>query len=256
MKTIKLWISVIAVITLSGCSAVSTAMKKQDLVIESQLSHSVVLEPVAPSERIVYVRVRDVSGNNMRAGMLGALTQNLQQEGFVITRNPKEANLMLDATVMKADKTTAAEASRALSSGYKGGAEGAVLAGSIAAISGGSGRTTGAVALGGAALGFLADQLVEDVYYTFVLDVQLRERPLDGDIVLNEKDNRTSQGQASVGRTTNNKSVSTVTRGDNYNWLIYETRIVTTANKMNLDINEAIPAVQKRTASSLSALML
>ncbi|MCF4176741.1 complement resistance protein TraT [Vibrio sp. McD22-P3] len=241
---------------LAGCSATQTAMTKQDLSIESKVSNPVVLEPLAPEERIVYIRVKDLTGNSMRKEMTRSIRSSLALEGVTVTNNPKEANLMLSAFVMSAQKTTKDEMNAMVNSGYKGAAEGALTAGAITAIAGGSGRTTAGVALVGAAVGFLADTLIEDSYYTFVLDVELRERPLVGDEITNKKSTVNAGGFSG----TNNASVtvgkSSVNRGKNYNWITYQTRIITVANKMNLNIEEAIPKVQEKTSDTLSEFLL
>lgn len=230
---------------LVGCSAVTTAMKKQDLVVETKMSASVVLEPIAPQDRIAYVRVRDTSGNGLRKGMQQILVNELAAEGIRTTLNPKEANLMLNATILQAGKTDKSSVNSALASGFAGGA----LAGGIASLSGHSNKHAAGVGLAGAAIGFLADSMIEDVYYSFIVDVELRERPLDGDIYDNASQTSDTKG-------TSTKFQSNVQRGENYKWIIYKTRVVTTANKMNLKLEEAMPLVQKKTAASLAEVLL
>ena len=241
---------------IGGCSATKTALTKQDLTLESHVSTAVVLEPLAPEDRIVYVRVKDLSGNSMRKEMMSKIRDSLSSEGVTVTTNPKEANLMLNAFIMSAKKTTKDEYNAYLGSEYKGGVEGALAAGSIAAISGGSGKTTAGVALVGAAAGFLADTLINDTYYTFVLDVELRERPLEGDSISNSKKSLKASGYSEKNTASLTVSGSSVKRGDNYKWIVYQTRIVTIANKMNLDIKEAIPQVQQKTSETLAELLL
>lgn len=244
------------VLTMVGCSAVQTSLTKQDLTLESHVSTAVVLEPLAPDERIVYVRVKDLSGNTMSKGMMSKIKASLSEEGVKVTNDPKKANLMLNAFIMSAKKTTKDEYNAALQSGYKGGAEGALTVGAITAISGGDGSTTAGAALAGAAIGFLADTLVEDSYYTFVLDVELRERPLEGDSISNHKKTTKASGYSSQNNAALTTSGSSVERGDSYNWIVYQTRIVTVANKMNLDIQEAIPEVQNKTSETLAEFLL
>ncbi|OCH73716.1 complement resistance protein TraT, partial [Vibrio breoganii] len=210
------------------------------------------LEPVAPHNRVVFVSIRDVTGNSMRRGMMDKIRANLNEEGFTITNDPQEANFMLSATIIQAGNTTKEEATGYLNSGF----EGALAGGVTAAALGADSRTIGGVALVGAAAGFLADTLIDDSYFTFVMDVQMRERPMDGDDISNQTKNASLSAQASANRVTASKNTSNVTRGSNYNWIVYETRIVTTANQMNLKIDDALPAVQKRTASSLTELLL
>lgn len=239
-----------------GCSSMNTALKKRELDVESRLSYAVVLDPLAPEERIVYTRVRDVSGNKMRKVMQTTIEQQLSAEGFTVTNNPKEANLMLNATILSAGKTTADEADRSLSAGYKGAAEGAALGYMVGAAGGSSSSDSMKSGLVAGAAGFLADALVEDVYYTFVMDIELRERPLEGDEIENSTQNKSATGMSTSNTATLSMAESSVKRGENFKWIIHKTRIVTTANKMNLKIEEAIPAVQDKTASSLSEMLM
>ena len=241
---------------LLGCSAAQTMMKKKELSVESRTSYSVVLEPVAPSKRIVYAKVRDLSGNSMRKAMQKELESIFISEGFTVTKDPEKANMMITASIIAASKGTAEDAAGYLNSGYTGGIEGAATLGALAAIGGSSGKQTmGLAAIGGIG-GFLTDTLVEDVYYTFVMDVELRERPLDGDVIQNQTNNTTLKGVSGRNANMSSKDSSSVVRGENYNWVKYETRIVTTANKMNLKIEEAIPEVQHKTAETLTEMML
>ncbi|RBP83945.1 complement resistance protein TraT [Marinomonas rhizomae] len=255
-STLKIGIISAVLYTLVGCSAVNTMAKKQDLSVETRLSHSIVLEPVSPSKRIVYARVRDVSGNQMRKDMQKKIVAHLQTEGFTVTEDPTKANLMLNATILSASKMTADEVSRSLSSGYKGAAEGALIGGGLTAITGGSNSDALKAGALTAVGGFLADAFVEDVYYTFIMDVELRERPLEGDSIENSKKSISAKGMSGQNAANLTVAKSSVERGENYKWITYETRIVTTANQMNLKIEEAIPAVQDKTAYSLSEMLL
>ena len=98
--------------------------------------------------------------------------------------------------------------------------------------------------------------MIDDTYYTFVMDVELRERPLAGDEIDNSKDSTASKGFDSKNATAKNNSNSKVKRGNNYNWIVYETRIVSVANQMNLDIKNAIPLVQEKASNTLAEFLL
>ena len=252
----KILILVLSTFNLLGCSAAKTAMTKQDLVVESHVSHSVVLEPLSPENRVVYIRVKDLSGNEMRKPMTTHLKKTLSDEGIHITNDPKQANLMLNAFVISAKKTNKEEINSFLNSGYKGGAEGLLTAAAIGGVFGSRGSDLGVVALGGAAVGFLADTLVSDDYYTFVVDIELRERPLDGDNITNNKASKSIKASSSQNTLSATVSNSNVERGENYKWITYETRIISTANQMNLDIESAKPLVMSKAASTLAEFLL
>ncbi|ACS80957.1 complement resistance protein TraT [Maridesulfovibrio salexigens] len=245
MKILRKLFLLCMVLSLVGCGAARTAIQKKDLSVETKMSAAVVLEPLAPSERIAYVRVRDASGNGLRQSMLQTLSSQLGMEGIKITNNPKEANLMLHATILQAGKTTKEEAYSSLRAGFSGALAGA----GTAAVLGASGYGIGGAALAGSAIAFLADTMVQDVYYSFVVDVELRERPIAGDKYANSADTVAQSGTS----TTINSSV---VRGENYKWIIYKTRIVTIANKVNLKFEEALPLVQKKTSYSIAECLL
>ncbi len=230
---------------LAGCGATKTAIQKHDLNVETKMSDAVILEPMAASERIVYVKVRDASGNNLRRPMQSMIKNKLKAEGIKVTDNPKKANLMLTGTILQAGKTTKEDAYSSLEAGFSG----AVLGAGTAAVAGANAATIGGLGLAGAAVGFLADTLVQDVYYSFIVDVELRERPLKGDEYSNSAHTAAKSG-------TSTTVVSNVKRGKNYKWIIYKTRIVTIANQVNLKFNEALPMVEDKTSNSLVDCMI
>ena len=245
MKLFKKLLLVCLILTLSGCGATKTAIQKHDLNVETKMSDAVILEPMAPSERIVYVKMRDATGNNLRRPMQNMIKEKLKAEGIQVTTNPKKANLMLTGTILQAGRTTKEDAYSSLEAGFSG----AVLGAGAAAVAGANAATIGGLGLAGAAAGFLADTLVEDVYYSFIVDVELRERPLEGDEYSNSAHTAAKSG-------TSTTVTSTVKRSKNYNWIIYKTRIVTIANQVNLKFNEALPVVEDKTSNSLVDCMI
>ncbi len=245
MKLFNRLVLICMIFALTGCGATKTAIQKHDLSVETKMSDAVILEPMAASERIVYVKVRDASGNNLRRPMQSMIKEKLAAEGIQVTDNPKKANLMLTGTILQAGKTTKQDAYSSLEAGFSG----AVLGAGTAAVAGANAATIGGLGLAGAAVGFLADTLVQDVYYSFILDVELRERPLEGDEYSNSAHTSAKSG-------TSTTVTSKVKRGKNYKWIIYKTRIVTIANQVNLKFNEALPMVEDKTSSSLVDCMI
>ena len=74
----------------------------------------------------------------------------------------------------------------------------------------------------------------------------MRERPLQGD----------SMVAGNIGgytRQSNNTAATTyVKRGENYKWITHQTRVVTTANQVNLKLEEAMPEIRKDLSNILS----
>ena len=103
------------------------------------------------------------------------------------------------------------------------------------------GALGGAVALG--AVDFVAGNLVKDVTYMLVVDVQIKERAAPGAIVRKDTAIKTKVSDDGASKQT----VSEVS-----NQKEYRTRIVTTANKVNLKLEEAQPKMFDKTAYALS----
>ena len=94
------------------------------------------------------------------------------------------------------------------------------------------------------ALGTTAvNAFVQDVTYMLVADVQIKEKARKGVIV--RKDTKISAKVSDAGSST--QTVSEVS-----NLKEYRTRIVTTAEKVNLDIKDAQPLMFKKTAYAMS----
>ena len=92
-----------SIFVLSGCSAIHTSVAKKDLDIQTKMSESIFLDPVAPEKRIVFVQVRNTSD---KPGIIlePAIKQAILANGYRITDNPDEAYYMLQANVLKAGR--------------------------------------------------------------------------------------------------------------------------------------------------------
>ncbi len=241
MKISKILWTIVLISTLAGCSATQTAIKKRNLQVSSKTSSAVILEPISPEKRVAYVRVRDASGENF--DLKNDVISAVQSKGIKITKEPSEANFMLTATILQAGKTTKDHAASALSSGFSG----ALIGVGSAALLGANHHGASGIGLAGAAAGFLADTMIEDVYYSVVVDVEMRERPLEGDSFVNGD-------VISVKATNNSVAPNYVKRGKNYNWITHQTRVVTTANKVNLKLEEAMPEIKQGLSQILSSM--
>ena len=88
--------------------------------------------------------------------------------------------------------------------------------------------------------------LVDDVLYSMITDLQVRERPLSGEVVVQEQQTNARQGTATSLR----QNVS----GGEVNWKTYRTRIVSTANKANLEFDEARAPLEDGLYRSISGI--
>jgi hypothetical protein len=81
-----------------------------------------------------------------------------------------------------------------------------------------------------------------------VTDVEIRQRPNINEKVVQFEDNFSNQGTTST-------VSQEVTNVNNVQWKIYRTRVVSTANQVNLQFEEAQGELQKGLTRSLSGLL-
>lgn len=242
VKSLLLMVGLVFVIsTITGC-AVTTAIKKRNLDVQTKMSDSIFLEPVSPSEQIVYVRVRNTTDKDI--DIEAQIKNAFIAQGFVVTKNPKEAQFMVQANLLQIGKTDKRTANSALTSTFGGAALGTGLAAITGANSMGS---YGAGALIGGLLGAIGDAMIEDIYYTMITDVEIRQRPSAGESI-----EQTARGTSKQGMSSN---LTQNIKSKNVKWKIYRTRVVSIANKVNLDFPEAKPALIKGLTRSLSGLL-
>ena len=237
--------SILAVgLGLSGCSAMNTAIKKKDLDVQTKMSETIFLEPCSPEEKIVYFDIRNTSDKdiNIKATVEAAF----KNRGYKITQDPKKARYMLQGNILKVGKSDLRESKSFLGTGFGAGLSGAALGAASGYGLTGSSRTGAALGLAGAALGFVGDALVKDVFYVMVTDLQIRERPLDGEVITQTQEADLAQGSSS--------KVKQDIKGGKVKWKTYRTRIVSTANKMNLEFAEAQPVLESALSRSMSGI--
>lgn len=241
VKTLLLGLLVVVGVSFSGCAA-TTMVKKRNLDVQTKMSDTIFLEPTEPENKIVYLDIRNTSDKdvNVRASVQKAF----EARGYRITNSPKEAKYMLQGNILKVSKTDARSAGQMMASSYGT----AAFAGTAAYAMTGGGYSKGNLGAGlaVAAVGFLADAMVEDIVYVMVTDLQVRERPLAGEVITQTQAANLKQGTST--------SVKQDIKGGKVKWKTYRTRIVSTANKVNLKFEEAQPVLEKALAKSISGI--
>lgn len=232
---------VASTIALSGCGAMSTAVKKRNLDVKTQMSQTVWLEP--SSEKSVYLQVRNTSDQDM-SGLEAKISDALKAKGYNVTRSPDDAYYWVQANVLKAEKMDLRASQGFLSTGYEGAATGAALGAGITAYNSASAGATLGVGLASGLIGLAADSLVEDVNYTMVTDLQIAER---------SKATVTTDNIAALKQGTSGAKVQTSTEQGNR--AKYQTRVVSNANKVNLKFEEAKPVLEAQLAKSITGIL-
>ncbi|WP_429347292.1 complement resistance protein TraT [Paraburkholderia sp. Clong3] len=90
-------------------------------------------------------------------------------------------------------------------------------------------------ALAGGLIELVANAAVKDVYYTAITDVQIKERQHSGVASHENSTHNLDQG---------NSGGTTVTYSEDTNYRTYQTRILSVANKVNLEFAEAAPPLR------------
>lgn len=226
-----------SVLVLSGCGAMSTAIKKRNLEVKTQMSETIWLEP--SSQKTVYLQIKNTSDKDM-SGLQAKVTKAVQDKGYTITSSPDSAHYWIQANVLKADKMDLRTAQGFLSQGYEGAIAGAALSAGITGYNSSSAGATLGVGLAGMA----ADAMVEDINYTMVTDIQISEKTTASV----QTDNVAALKQGTSGY-----KVQTSTQTGNQHK--YQTRIVSSANKVNLRFEEAKPVLEDQLAKSVANIL-
>jgi hypothetical protein len=232
------------VLALGGCAATQTMIAKKDLDVQARTSTAIFVDPVAKDRRTIYVDVKSGVMEFDRRRFKQFVVQQFTQandNGYRIVDDPDSAQFLMVVYVLNLEKASPTAAQVALGQGYQGGAiaAGAAIGGAAAGSWAGAG--VGGV-IGGAAE-LISGAAVKDVTYMLVADVQIQEKAPKG--VLVRKDSRVSTKVSDAGAATQTSSEVT-------NRKEYRTRIVTTANKVNLELPEAEELMFKKTAYAMA----
>jgi outer membrane lipoprotein SlyB len=247
-KQMKLLVSVAVILSLlSGCAAISTSIAKKDLNVQTKMSDSIFLDPVEPDKRVIYLQVRNTSDKS-NFDIQSSIAASLQSKGYIVTNNPKTAYYWLHANVLSVDQASPTAAQAALGTGYGGALAGAALGGTIGAAAGGwAGAGYGGMAggLAGALVETVANSAVKDVTFMAITDIEIAEKTADGEIVRQDSQQDAKQGIGGSRRQTSSKVT---------NMKKYRTRVVSTANKVNLEYEEAASLLTSGLTHSISGI--
>ena len=240
-RTIKLTSICVILASLYGCAATHTAISKRHLDVQTKMSETIFLDPIAPIQKTVFIQIRNTSGYN-QLNLESQLAGSLSSKGYTVVNDPNTAHYLLQTNVLQVGKADdLIESQDILEQGFGGGIMGA----SVAAVAGADGRAIVGMGLVGAAVGMVANAMVKDNIYTIVTDLQISERS-EGTPVTEKLNSSLKQGTSAT---------KTITSTEKSNWKRYQTRIISTANKVNLELEEAIPDLVVGLSNSISGLL-
>ncbi|OGQ54726.1 MAG: hypothetical protein A3J24_10600 [Deltaproteobacteria bacterium RIFCSPLOWO2_02_FULL_53_8] len=232
----------------SGCAAMQVALENKDLKVETQMSDTIFFDLEEQRERTIFVDIRNTSDKEI--DMRALVADRLQSKGYKMVDNPKGAGYILQGNILYVDKTDKSAARAALGGGYGGSLTGAVSGATI-----GSYGKTGLSAITGFVSGFgigsvvggvgetVSGALVKDVTYMIVTDMMISIRTTDVVEQVEQSDLKQGKGakiQQTIKGSTNSKK--------------YQARVVSTANQVNLNLEEALPALTEDLARSIAGM--
>ena len=209
-----------------SCSTMHTVISKRNLDVQTKMSDTIWLEPAAPNQKTVFVKISNTSGKNLNIEQ--KITNILVSKGYRIVNDPSEAKYWLQANILKVDKVNLDS-----DNGFSDAVLGAGIGGVLGAQRSGGAYTAIGWGLAGAAIGTLADALVDDTAYAMVTDILITEKT--GRNVQTATRNSVKQG---------NSGSMTSTSSGTSNMEKYSTRVLSTANQVNLNFNSAIPILE------------
>ncbi|WP_350283892.1 complement resistance protein TraT [Nitrosomonas sp.] len=237
-------------LALSGCAAIHTSIAKKDLDVQTRMSNIIFLDPVEPEQKVIYLNIRNTS-DKANFDIASSIIDSLQNKGYRITESPKMAHYWLQVSVLSVEKSSPTAAELALKAGYGGlgsAAMGAAVGSATgAAIDGWSGAGIGGLA-GAAAFGLadtLAGAAVKDVTFMVITDVEIAERAEETAIVREDRQ-QDLQPEIEDSKRQSPSKVGEMNR--------YRTRIVSIANKVNLEYKEAAPELTYGLGRTISGL--
>ena len=225
---------------LCSCSTIHKAVKHGKLEVQTKMSETVFLDPVADSKKTVLLQIRNTS-DKKDMQITDEIKQAVEAKGFRVVTDPAKAQFMIQANILQVGKNNLDDPYSALTSGYGGALAGGVMGGVIAD----NWRGAGIGALAGGLIGTVADAAVQVVCYSMITDLQISEKA-NGTIVNESSDASLKQGTS--GNKTSSWSQKT-------NWKRYQTRIISTAKKTNLKFEVALPELKQGLIQSISGLL-
>lgn len=220
---------------LMGCAATQLAFNKRNLDVQTKLSDTIFLSPTSDKNKTVFIQIRNTT-DKTDFDLTAPLRQSLQAKGYTVLSEPDNAWFILQANILSIEKTTYNPASSPF--GSYGTALGGAGIGALAAAAGNANnrQIAGTALAAGVASGLgdmIANALVKDVYFSAITDVQIKERSKNAS-------NVTTQSSLKNGKGT----TTSVNNVEDSRYKVYQTRILSVANQVNLTIEEAEPMLQ------------
>lgn len=240
-------VTTLMITMLVGCSATHTAINKRNLDVQTRMSDSIFLDPVTIDKQTIFVQIRNTS-DKPELALEEKIRESLACKGYQLVHSPEQAHYLLQANVLQVGKSDLRAAEHALSQGFGAALTGAVIGASVASLGGKpheNGERMVAGGLLGSAVATVTDAMIQDVAYCVITDVQISEKVGNATKVKEKTKSKLKQGSSGIKEITSTEQVD---------WKRYQTRIVSTANKVNLKFEQALPELMQGITRSVAGL--
>jgi hypothetical protein len=254
MSSVKASLAIVGLLTaapaLIGCAATHTTVAKRNLDVQTKMSDTIFLDPVTEDERTVYVEMRNTS-DKPDFDIAPQIKTALAARGYRVVSDPRRARFILQGNVLQAGRSSESAAEQAYNGGFGSSLFGGAAGGAVGYGLGraGIGVNDALAIVGGALIGSaissVADAYVQDTTYTIVTDLQVSEKAPNGVVVSQSEQANLAQGSSG----TMSQSSSTTT-----DMKRHRTRIVSTAEKVNLDWPQAAPDLVAGMSRSIAGI--
>lgn len=236
-------LAISALLLALGCAATSTGLGKRNLEVQTKMTDTIFLEPVPAHDRTVLVEVRNTS-DRAEFDIAEAVKASIAARGYRIVDRPEQAHFLLQANVLQVGEESPTAAEQTFAGGFGGTLIGGAVGAAGARVASDDTRALIAGGLIGAATSSVADALIEDVTYTIITDVQVSERAGEGVVVTERLEQSLHQGGGA----------RIISATETHDWKRYQTRIMSTANRTNLDFEDAAPQMVEGVTASIAGI--
>lgn len=233
-------------VVLGGCAATNTALEHRNLETTTKMSETVFLDPSEKAEPSIYLSVKNTTDQSgLENEVRQKIETSLTSKGYRVVKGSRNADYMLQANLLKIGKTNPDEVRLSLNGGFGSAISGAAVGATLSALTNQSNRGVVVGGLAGGAASMVADALVKDVMYSLVTDIQISERPSADQKVQVKSHSKLKQGQSTT---------QTVESSGGAKWIRYRTRVVSTAEKVNLKFAQAEPMLVQDLSQSVAGI--
>ncbi len=245
-KALTITVMTSVMMLLMSCSATHTAINKRTLDVQTKMSSTVFLDPMTADKKTVYLQIRNTS-DKPELHLEHSIAEAMLAKGYLRVMAPEQAQVLLQTNILQVGRSDLRAADHALHQGFGAALSGAAAGAAVGSLASrnDSGKAAIAGGLVGASVATVTDAMIQDVVYVVIADVQISER-IGNSVTVKEKTrSRLKQGTNGVREITSTEKIE---------WKRYQTRVVSTANKVNLKFKQAVPELIQGLTRSITGI--